>query len=33
METKIELRNFINHHGWEETKEAIAELKDEGFIE
>ena len=29
MEIKIELRNFIDHYGLEETKEALKELEED----
>lgn len=29
MNCKIELRNFIDHYGLEDTKEALAELEEE----
>lgn len=29
MTAKTELRNFIDHYGWEDTLQALEELKEE----
>jgi dissimilatory sulfite reductase (desulfoviridin) alpha/beta subunit len=31
MNCKIELKNFIDHYGWEEFEEALEEIKEEKY--